>query len=157
MNLTETAAWIGATTGTLALLLQVVKWIRSGTRLDISSNSNMIPIDPTPDFPSEPHLMIWVRNVGDAPTTLTTLALEYYRNRWSRLIRRGGEHGVVLKPAGDPLPMVLQPGQQWSSIVKRGSPVEKARDSGFLVCAMYHTMSRKPTRHLVRFTSGAGG
>ncbi len=45
MNLTETAAWIGAVTGTLALLLQVVKWIRSGTRLEISSNPNMIPID----------------------------------------------------------------------------------------------------------------
>ncbi len=155
MNPTEIAAWIGATTGSLALLLNFVKWVRSGTRLAISSNSNMVPLDhPTPDFPAEPHLVVWVRNVGDAPTTVTTFGLEYYRNRWLQLIRRGGKQGILLT-AGESLPKVLRPGEQWSTVVKRGSPVDEA---GRTVCSFVRCttrMSRKPARHVVRFANAA--
>lgn len=132
-------------------MFEFIKWARSGPRLAISSNPNMVPFEPTPDFPSEPHLFVWVRNVGDAKTTITTFGLDYYESRLLRYIRRGAERGVIIEPAGDLLPRVLEPGEQWSTVVKRSSPVEKARKQGVLLCCVWHTMSRRPARHVVRF------
>ena len=57
MNATEYAAWIGTATGCLALLLEFIKWMQSGARLEISTNSNMVLLNPTPGFPSEPHIV----------------------------------------------------------------------------------------------------
>ena len=53
VNATEYAAWIGAATGCLALLLEFIKWMQSGARLEISTNPNMVPLNPTLGFPSE--------------------------------------------------------------------------------------------------------
>jgi hypothetical protein len=150
VSATELAAWIGAATGTLALVLEFVKWVRSGARLEISSNSNMTPLEPTRDFPSKPHLFVWVRNVGDTKTTITTFGLTYYKNPLLGLVGRGGEHGIVIGHI-DPLPKILQPGEQWTTFVKRGPLVENARNSGSLYCSVWHSMSRKPTTHKVGF------
>jgi hypothetical protein len=151
MTASDIAAWVGAITGTLALGLEAVKWFRSGPRLRISVNPNMVPLDPARAFPAEPHLFVWVRNIGDAPTTLTTLGFAYYSTAFAR-IRRHGEHGMVPKPAGESLPKALAPGEQWTTVIRRGFPFEeRARRSGTLVCNVWHTMAKRPSRSVVRF------
>ncbi|HEU4688175.1 MAG TPA: hypothetical protein VFS23_07450 [Vicinamibacterales bacterium] len=150
MNATEWAAWIGAVTGCLALGLELLRWVRSGPRLSITSNPNMIPTQPTRDFPAEPHLFVWVQNVGDAKTTITAFELAYYSHPLLRLFRRGGEPAPVVKHV-DPIPRRLAPGEEWTTLVKRGSVVEKARTRGCLYCLVSHTLSRRPVSHRVRF------
>jgi hypothetical protein len=68
---TDLAAWLGATAGSLALLLDDIKWLRSGARLIISANPNIVPLQPARGRPAEAHIVIWVRNTGSAATTLT--------------------------------------------------------------------------------------
>ena len=110
----------------------------------------MVPTQPTRDFPAEPHLCVWVQNVGGARATITAFELAYYSHPFLGLLRRGGEHEPVVKHA-DPIPRRLEPGEEWTTIVRRGSVVEKARIGGCLYCLVSHTMSKKPVSHRVRF------
>jgi hypothetical protein len=138
-------------TGCLALLLEFIKWIQSGVRLEISSNPNMVPLDPTPGFPSERHIVAWVRNTGDKPTTLTNIAFEHYPSNLWRILCRRGKTYAIFKPVPNPLPQILGPGEQWSTIVRPGPEIEEARRRGILVCSVWHSMARKPVRQTVRF------
>ena len=151
MNATEYAAWIGTATGCLALLLEFIKWMQSGARLEISTNPNMVPLDPTPGVPSERHIVAWVRNTGDKPTTLTHIAFEHYPSDLWRILRRRGKTYAIFQPVPDPLPKILGPGEQWSTIVKPGPEIEEARRCGTLVCLVCHSMARNPVRQIVRF------
>lgn len=151
MAATDIAAWLGAIAGSMALLLDYIKWLRSGARLAVSANPNMLPLESTHKRPAEPHMVVWVRNTGDAPTTLTAIAFEHYTNQFWRMIRRRSTAGIILRPDPEPLPKVLAPGEQWTTVVRPAPQIEAARSAGVLVGSISHSMSPRPTRFVVRF------
>lgn len=132
MKASDIAAWVGATTGTLAVGLEFVKWIRSGPRLRIAANSSILPFDPTPEWPAQPHLVVWVRNVGNAPTTLTGFAFTFYASRIDRRLRLEEKSDMILEPVPESLLRVLAPGEQWTSLVRSSPLLDDARRGGVI-------------------------
>jgi hypothetical protein len=153
---TDIAAWLGAVAGSLALLFDYIKWLRSGARLTVSANPNMLLLESTRNRPAEPHMVVWVRNTGDAPTTLTAMAFEHYPNHFWRMVRRRSTAGIILRPDPEPLPKVLAPGEQWTTVVRPAPQIAAARSVGVLVGSIWHSMTRKPTRFIVRFPGRHG-
>lgn len=151
MAATDIAAWLGAIAGSLALLLEYIKWLRSGARLTVSANPNMLPLESTRNRSAEPHMVVWVRNTGDAPTTLTAIAFEHYPNHFWRMMRRRSTAGIILRPDPEPLPKVLAPGEQWTTVVRPAPQIDAARSVGVLVGSIWHSMTPKPTRFIVTF------
>ena len=77
MALTDIAAWLGAATGSVTLLWEIYKWAKSGPKLIISVNPNMISAQ------QERFVMISIRNTGDRKTTVQAVGFDYFESTWS--------------------------------------------------------------------------
>ena len=69
MTTTDILAWLGATTGTLALLWDIYKWRQDGVQLSVKAVTFGI------DKPEG--ITITISNRGGKPTTLTAICLAY--------------------------------------------------------------------------------
>lgn len=147
-------AWIGAITGSLALLLEGYKWFRSGPRLLVRANPNMKLMPPDPHYPADQlYLTIWVSNAGDRNTTLTTIGFTYYKSKWKACLSK---FRTVLPDKTwvanfSDLPRQLDIGTEYCRSLPHGEPVEIGKKGGVLYCDAYHALSKKPARKHIYF------
>lgn len=122
MQATEIAAWWGAAIATVVLLWDVYKWKTQGPRLVMRVSPNM-EVWGDPSREGKTWVSVTVSNVGDRPTTMTGIGMEYYGN-WYRRIRGRPDRAAVFPNPSDafPLPKILNPGEQWLGLV----PQERA-------------------------------
>lgn len=147
MNPSEIAAWVGAVSGVSALMWDFYKWKTAGPRLVISVSANMLKI---PARNKERYVLTRVRNVGSAPTTLTTMVLSVYDSRYARLRMRQSKAMVVVQPSpGQPLPYKLDVGEEWAGMVNQTEELNTLIDTGKLWCDVSHTWSKRPVQGLV--------
>ena len=147
-SLTDVVAWVGALTGTAGLAWDIFKWHKSGPRLVVTTNLQLIQLVPLPGTPVVQRIAVCVHNRGSAPTTLTALSFEYWPSTRSRLLRRAPETFYAPLPWTDP-PAPLEPGGEWTTFVVPNAIVERARTSGILMCLIEHSMSDQPVRSRV--------
>ncbi len=141
---TEIAAWIGAATGTCALVWDFIKWWYSErVSLKISASPGMLHThDPT----KKPHVMVVVTNKGKLTTTLTLLSFEVYDTWWQSKRGKPTLQSIVPHPDPGVLPYVLEPGKDWMGLTEQNNPeLTKYKKYEYVYCSIHHSMS-KPTR-----------
>jgi hypothetical protein len=117
MSSTDIAAWWGAIVASLVLLWDVYKWTVEGPRLTMRLSPNMKVLG-YPSREGKTWVSVTVANVGNRPTTIKGVGMEYYANWFSRLRNRAEKTAVFPNPSdGFPLPRVLNPGEEWLGLI----------------------------------------
>ena len=148
MKPTEVAAWVGATTGIGGLLWDFYKWKTAGPKLVITTNTGMqiVPRSGIKNDDSK-YLMVWVRNNGTSPTTITTVCFATYESWWARRRLKRSKSGVVLQPlSGQAIPCKLEIGAEYSGAIKQNDGIEEMLCTGKMWCEIYHSWSKRPVQ-----------
>jgi hypothetical protein len=144
MTTTTVVAWIGAVSGVSGLVWDFFKWKTAGPKLRLSVKTGMIRrFDGHPGLEdrAERRVVLWVRNVGTAATTVTTVGFATYESWWNRRRLRRIE-GFVMDLNG--LPHKLDDGAQWDSSFVQTEDFDGRLASGKLYCEVYHSCSKSP-------------
>lgn len=141
---TAIALW-GAFAGTLAIGWDAYKWWADGPRLRVTANPNMQRVDLTTGrLDNEQLILVRVVNVGTRSTKVTYLVASCFTNRLRRLFGKRERVFVVLEPTCDtPLPVVLEPGQDWSAFISR-EEATKIAGTAVLYCGVEHSLGKRP-------------
>jgi hypothetical protein len=117
MNTTDIVAWWGAIVASLVLLWDVYKWMAEGPRLTMRLSPNMRVLG-DPSREGKIWVSVTVTNVGNRPTTIKVVGMEYYANWFSWLRNRAEKAAVFPNPSDSfPLPRVLKPGEEWLGLI----------------------------------------
>lgn len=117
MTSTEIAAWWGAILASLVLFWDVYKWKRQGPKLVMRLSPN-IHVYGDPRRENKIWISITVTNIGDRPTTIKGVGMEFYASWLQRLRNRVKEAAIFTYPNYDlPLPRVLNSGDEWRGLI----------------------------------------
>lgn len=132
----------GAVVATMVFGWDVLKWLATGPRLKVSVTAGMVEVEGHSVRPGRRVVCIVV-NRGDMATTITHLAGYRYSKPWHRhvpWIRR--EEFFIKGPLGSqPLPYVLQPGQQWMGLANQTDAMLDQIRTGALFLGVEHSHS----------------
>lgn len=117
MTSTEIAAWWGAVVASLVLAWDFYKWFATGAKLRIQIHPDLAIVgDPLQE--DKNWIRVNVSNIGDRPTTLKSVGMEYYENVWKWLQRRPGKVVIFPNPNQNlPLPRKIDPGEDWDAMI----------------------------------------
>jgi hypothetical protein len=151
-NITLIVAIWGAFTGTFAVFLEVYKWLRKGPQIKsyVLTNRRIVG---SPYAPKEIFCQINVTNVGDQATTIQGVYLKYYSSIFNYLRHKYREAYLVpcVRQSPSPLPYLLEPGAQWFGLFEQEKKIETMAKAGKLVCEVYDSWHRKPTKSVMDF------
>lgn len=140
MNLESWVTAYAAIVATGALALEVRRWFETGPRIKLGIQPNMIMVGGKQAGKDE-FVAVTVRNRGTIATTVTTLAMVKYPNRFYRFVRSKGSYFVIPKPTlgghENSIPYVLEPGQQWVGMIKKTVESIDDFESGTVVIEVY--------------------
>jgi hypothetical protein len=147
------AAWWGAIIATLALIWNIIIALRSGPRIKVTASPNMKVYPQQPITEDNTYISVRAINRGTSPTTITHFAGFYAPNLWA-LLRGKKQHFVVnTHPVlGNPIPFVLKPGEEWSSLADQNDLTEKS-EQGYLYLGVYHNQGKRPIFKRVKFNA----
>jgi hypothetical protein len=116
-QITNYAAWWGATIATAVLFWDVWKWRRDKAAIEMTVRPNMTVIG-EPELEDKYWIKVSATNKGTRPTTIKMVGAEIYPSFIEYIMKRNTEE-YVFPNAGmqDPLPRVLNPGEEWSGLV----------------------------------------
>jgi hypothetical protein len=142
-----------AIVSTGALFLEIRRWFESGPRLRLRLMINARLIGGSPSDDEDDLVVVSVDNRGDAPTTITNLAVQRFPNIWARFRFRPTESYIVPNPqvrgAPSNVPQVLQPGGRWTGIMRSRSDLFDIEGGGYFV-AVYANHKQRPFLKRVR-------
>lgn len=125
-NSTIWAAWIGAATGACSLAWNIYLKVTSGPKLMIHAYAGMVIMPPRP---GNPHfLRITVRNVGNAPTTITNYtfhSFKGFRSRFRKSEFNAAKSAVLANYSGKQCPAKLEVGEELNILMEHHSPFEE--------------------------------
>lgn len=124
-NKTDYAAWLGAITGSLALIFQMYTWVFDGPRLDITVTTNR-NLNVGDQLIGQGVVIAEVSNNGRGSCTITDIGykiIDYSGNTIQDKI--AVESGIT-----DPLPKKLAPGDFWVGSFKQSEELEQYIKSG---------------------------
>src|SRR5919205_1749000 len=104
ISVTDILAWIGALTGTAALLWDFYKWKASGPKLKVTVVPDMSIYTRGRPQGEDTYLLIKVANTGTSKTTITTLGLIYYESRAKKILKKSSMRAIVPDPKPGELP-----------------------------------------------------
>ena len=117
MTSTEVAAWWGAIVASVVLLWDIYKWKTQGPKLTMRVAPNM-QVWGDPSREGITWVSVTVSNIGDRPTTIKGVGMEYYTGWWKRIRNDAETAAVFPNPnTGFPLPRVLNPGDEWQGLI----------------------------------------
>ena len=138
----------GAAVATTSIVWQVFTWWHKGARLRGHAAPNMVMVggDVQDD---NTYIGLDVANIGDAPTTITSVVLMAHRNRLSRLLRRTEvKAAIVVHSLAQTIPHTLPAGGRFMSRVIQTPDIEQWSRDHCLYMGVCHSMRRRP--YLVR-------
>ncbi|MCZ7566366.1 MAG: hypothetical protein M5U08_23315 [Burkholderiales bacterium] len=146
MSASEIAAWVGAATGSLALLWDIIKWSKTGPRIAVTAAPNMTGYGAAElILGNKPCVLVEACNVGDGKTTITHLVGFYYDSWLKRLFRRKPTTSIaVLDPSPGKVPHVLDKGERWVGMMEQNEELIRMSQDGYLFCGVYHSTSKRP-------------
>ncbi|MCH7888872.1 MAG: hypothetical protein IIA00_06295 [Proteobacteria bacterium] len=156
----DPVAFYAAIVATAILIWDVVKWLRSGARVQLRVSSDMKTFnDPDPRRKGKTYIIGVVTNTGSSPTTITHLATAYYKNRWDQLRRKFSFRGIIIIAQAAnhlPLPHVLKVGEEWSGMIEQDDEVVRMAKNGVLHAEVYHSVGKRPARARIVIRSEEG-
>lgn len=155
LDITATIALWGALTGTAAIVWDIIKWWADSPRLEVSVNPNMQIVNPkSGDLEPKKLILVRVVNVGKRSTKVTCLLGLPFKTRIHRLFGKPASHGFIsMTPLADaPLPLVLQPGDDWTGFLNQEEAFQIAGNLP-LYCGVQHTLAKKPVLARINFGS----
>jgi hypothetical protein len=129
VNATDTAAWIGAVTGTLALFWEIFVWAKTGPKIEVSALPNMEVFGALAGIiGNAPRVVLEARNVGNAKTTITHVVGFYYESWLQWFFRRRPTRSIVVPdPTPGRLPHVLDAGERWVGMMEQNDDLIEMR------------------------------
>lgn len=144
------AAWWGASIATVVLLWDAYKWKRAGAVVLLRVKGDMRRLEGTEPTPGL-WLMFTAANVGDRPTTLENLHLDFYRNWWQRVRNRPDQSYLIKNPGlTEKFPCKLEPGATWTGICKQNAQATELVRDGYVKCCLHHSSAGRPVTCPVR-------
>jgi len=144
MTAVEFLAWWGAIVSTIVLAWDIYKWKTAGAKLRISSSSNMESYN-IPELEGKDLITTNVANLGDRPTTITTVALVFYKSKFHKIFNKSNKVFILPMPnTAQPLPFVLNPGGIWTGIGEQTKDIKRMASKGVLEWQVFHAQSKKP-------------
>jgi hypothetical protein len=134
-----------AIVATVALALEVRRWFESGPRLSISVVPEARIDDTTRLF-----LVATVANRGDAPTSITRIALSAYGSRLGRIRAKPVWYRVIWVG-----PTTINPGRMWETATVNDDELKRHISTGRLYVAIYASHSDKPIMKQVHMSATA--
>jgi len=152
MDATIVAAWWGAVVATVLMLWEFHKWRYSGVRLRLELRKNMVPTDLLLKAVSNTkYAILTVSNYGDRSTTITHFYGMHYPSRWKALRKKEPLALIVARPAfSKPLPVLLEPGKQWSGGIEHNDELNTLITKGPVFLEIVHSGSTRPKTLRVR-------
>ena len=139
-----------AAVATAILIWDVAKWLRSGPRVKLRALPSMETFnDPDPQRKGKTYILVVVTNIGSSPTTITHLAIAYYKNQWDRVRRKTKKQGIIIIGQASPhlpLPHVLRVGEEWSGMIEQNPELVQMAKNGVLYADVYHSVNNRPAR-----------
>jgi hypothetical protein len=151
---TDLVAWWGAILATLVFIWDLYKWLASGPKIKLQVDTNMQLIN-VPGWNADRYVTVRAINVGDQPTTITTLGLFHYRSLYDRL-RNDPTTKAVVAVGGitQPLPYTLNPTCIWDGAIEQNSDVERMLRNGYFFVLLYHSGAKRPVQRRARLRRG---
>ncbi len=152
---TDIVAWWGAVVATIVLIWDIYKWKKQGPRIRFRVQPGMIIIgDPTRK--GKKFISAEATNVGDRPTTITNLVMQFYKTYFQMLRHKPSESMIVNTPSSSqPLPYTLNPGQIWRGLAIQSPEIEDLAKKGYLVCGLCHSHSDKEIDRRIKLRNQA--
>jgi len=141
---TDFVAWYAALAATAALLVQVLRWVKGGSRLHISIMPEGQLSTDTGEV-KDNYLFAYAINRGETGTTLTHCELKLYPTFLSRLLDRATQ---TLNMPSD-FPCVLDVGGVWTGMMKHDVELAALQDTGRLWVAISSTQRDRPQYYRV--------
>lgn len=141
-----------AIVATGALFLEVRRWMESGVRLSISVMPEAKMFGGYQEDLNT-YLALTVTNRGEAPTTLTHVALFNYATFWHWLRRKPKNTAIVKNPghqSGQHIPYLLEPGKMFHGLVNHDPQLKDWIDGGWLFVGVIGSHADKPKLIRVR-------
>lgn len=115
------------------------KWLAAGARIRLTASTGMQMFGgATPD--PNTYVSITALNVGDQPTTITTLGVMYYESWWQAYIvrRKPSKAFIIATPStAQRVPYRFEIGDQWIGIVHQTDDMVQMAKSGYLFLILY--------------------
>lgn len=142
-NSTIWAAWIGAATGACSLAWNIYLKAAAGPKLRIHAHAWMVTMPPRP---GNPHfLRITVRNVGNAPTTITNYSVHSFnslRSRFNKNEFNAAKSAVISNYIGKQCPAKLEVGEELTVLMEHDSQFNEWLKDGLWV-GISHSFGRR--------------
>ena len=147
MELTQTVAWIGATTGSLALVWDIYKWLHTGPKIDIEVRPNMVAYGGLQySMGKGAKIMVEVTNLGDRPTTLTHLVGYQYASVLHKFLGRKAKRTIIIQdPQTGKIPDKIHPGDRWIGTIDQNEQVLRMAEDGALYLAVVCNHKKRAT------------
>lgn len=143
---TDIVAWWGAIIATVVLAWDIYKWKTSGAKIRLLVSSGMSLYGGGVQDENT-YITFRVTNVGDRPTTITTIAGKHYKNMWAKLRNKVTQAFVIPNPTFNHqhLPHMLEVGQEWMGGAEQTSDIEEMAKNGYLFIEVYDSVHEKPS------------
>jgi hypothetical protein len=131
-NLTasEWAAWYAAFVASLALLWEIITYLREGIKLDINAQPDVLLVGEGQPNRNKKYVRVNVKHVGGPPTTVTHVGMRkfdslwhkissYRTPSWFRRIVRVPQHdlGVFVASNKCQFPQRIEVGSEWNCLL----------------------------------------
>ena len=152
MTVFDFLAVVGALTGSLALIWDVIKWATQRANIEIT----LIPVDgegsqAIDNVYDEPGVQVVANNIGGRPVTITHLSLIHYGGFCRELLRKPEWRGVIPNTAPLSLPYKLELGEYWVGYIRRKEELEERSAKGNLYVMVSFTGRKRAARHRLKF------
>lgn len=154
MSASDWAAWVGAISGGLALIWEIVRWSREGPRLIVNTVAHMQLTggDLLPKEQEQLRVGFFVANAGTRATTLTGVSLfELHRRPLPLVALRPSRSFYLMNPGiSRRLPLKLEPGERWEGAVIHNDEIVAMIEAETLYVGVHHALAARPTLVSVR-------
>ena len=145
------AAWWGAIVASFAVIWNIIVAVRSGARVHVRVNPEMQVYPRQPPTNDNTYISVTAVNRGNSSTTITNFCGYYTKSYWN-LLRRKKQSFIVTTDLslGKPIPYVLRPGEEWSSMADQKSIQEQCA-GGLLYFGIIHNQRKRAVYKRVKF------
>jgi hypothetical protein len=137
--LTLGIAAYAAVISTFVLGWDAYKWLASGAKIDLTTSTGMKTYGGfSPDH--NIYMTITASNIGDQPTTITNLAMIYYKSWWQAYFKRKkpSESFIVKEPSQTQrIPFRFEVGAQWLGLIIQTDDINQKINNGYLFLVLY--------------------
>lgn len=146
LTTTDIVAWWGAIIATTVLVWETYKWRNSGARIRYFVASGMKTFGGL-GGDEKTYITFRVTNIGDRPTTITTVAGKYYKNLWRKITNKVDQAFIIPNPAFNHqvTPYVLEAGQEWMGGAEQTVGIEEMAKNGYLIIEVYDSVHKEPS------------